>query len=278
MDFKTSTFMYLLGGAVVVFVLAQSLFFLIRAWKQGKKIGLAESTMKKTVVSSALFSVAPAIAILATVLTLSGALGIVLPWIRLSVIGNITYEVPAAQSALDALGLTGGLSREVTDKTAFSAAAWVMTLGSVMPLVILPFAVKFIQKKIGSVVHNNGGWANAMRNAAFSGLLSAFIGRAMLGCGDPDVLGVGKMKHKKSRRDPDASEHSELPLAGQAPLPASVRTEDVPSEQGGAACQSSPLACGPSQASEAKSDSPRTSACVPTEETPAALRAPSQEE
>ena len=93
-----------------------------------------------------------------------------------------------------------------------------------------------------------------------------------------DVLGVGKMKHKKSRRDSDASEHSELPLAGQAPLPASVRTEDVPSEQGGAACQSSPLACGPSQASEAKSDSPRTSACVPSEETPAALRAPSQEE
>ena len=191
MDFKTSTFMYLLGGAVVVFVLAQSLFFLIRAWKQGKKIGLAESTMKKTVASSALFSIAPSIAILATVLTLSGALGIVLPWIRLSVIGNITYEVPAAQSALDALGLTGGLSREVTDETAFSAAAWVMTLGSVMPLVILPFAVKFIQKEIGSAVHKNGAWANAMSTAAFTGLISAFIGRAILGSGEPDVLGDG---------------------------------------------------------------------------------------
>ncbi|MDQ9759348.1 DUF5058 family protein, partial [Acinetobacter baumannii] len=124
----------------------------IRAYRQGKKIGLSEKTMKKTIASSSLFSIAPSIAILATILTLSGALGIVLPWIRLTVIGNITYEVPAAESALEALGIVGGLSADVTDKTAFSAAAWVMTLGSVMPLVIVPFAVKFIQKKIGKAV------------------------------------------------------------------------------------------------------------------------------
>lgn len=37
MDFKESAFMYILGGIVVLFVIAQSLFFLIRAWKQGKK-------------------------------------------------------------------------------------------------------------------------------------------------------------------------------------------------------------------------------------------------
>lgn len=191
MDFKTSTFMYALGGLVALFVIAQSLFFLIRAYRQGKKIGLSEKTMKKTIVSSSLFSIAPSIAILATILTLSGALGIVLPWIRLTVIGNITYEVPAAESALEALGIVGGLSADVTDKTAFSAAAWVMTLGSVMPLVIVPFAVKFIQKKIGKAVHKNGAWADAMSSAAFVGLISAFVGRAILGSGDANTLGDG---------------------------------------------------------------------------------------
>lgn len=39
MDFKESGFMYALGGFIVIFVLAQSLFFLIRAWKQGKSWG-----------------------------------------------------------------------------------------------------------------------------------------------------------------------------------------------------------------------------------------------
>ena len=115
MDFKESGFMYALGGFIVVFVLAQSLFFLIRAWKQGKKLGLSTAIMRGTVTQSALFSLAPAISIVATILTLYGALGIVLPWIRLTVIGAISYEVPAAESAMEALGYTGGLSAEITD-------------------------------------------------------------------------------------------------------------------------------------------------------------------
>lgn len=191
MDFKESTFMYILGGCIVAFVLAQSLFFLIRACRQGKKIGLQSSTIKNTITSSAMFSVAPAISILATVLTLSGALGLVLPWIRLTVIGAISYEVPAAESAISAMGHTGGLSYEITDPVEFSAVAWVMTLGSVMPLILVPFLLKFIQKKIGGVVNKNAAWANAMSAAAFIGLISAFIGQAVLGTGEADEIGDG---------------------------------------------------------------------------------------
>ncbi|MGN1420431.1 MAG: DUF5058 family protein [Eubacterium sp.] len=191
MDFKESTFMYAIGGIVVLFVLAQSLFFLIRAWKQGKKIGMSTETLKGTVTQSALFSIAPAISIVATVLTLSGALGIVLPWIRLTVIGAISYEVPAAESAMEALGYTGGLSTEITSPLGFSTAAWVMTLGSIMPLVIIPFALKKIQKGIGKAVNKNGAWADTMSAAAFIGLISAFVGRAIVGQGDKAVLGDG---------------------------------------------------------------------------------------
>lgn len=191
MDFKESAFMYILGGLVVVFVLAQSLFFLIRAWKQGKKLGLSAAVMRGTVTQSALFSIAPAISIVATILTLSGALGIVLPWIRLTVIGAISYEVPAAESAMDALGYSGGLSTELTDPLGFSAAAWVMTLGSVMPLVIIPFAMKKIQKSIGKAVSKNTAWADVMSAAAFIGLISAFVGKAIVGQGDKAVLGDG---------------------------------------------------------------------------------------
>ena len=60
-----------------------------------------------------------------------------------------------------------------------------------MPLVIVPFAVKFIQKKIGKAVHKNGAWADAMSSAAFVGLISAFVGRAILGSGDANTLGDG---------------------------------------------------------------------------------------
>lgn len=128
---------------------------------------------------------------MATILTLSGALGIVLPWIRLTVIGAISYEVPAAESAMEALGYTGGLSAEITDPLGFSTAAWVMTLGSVMPLVIIPFAMKKIQNSIGKAVSKNTAWADVMSAAAFIGLISAFVGRAIVGQGDKAVLGDG---------------------------------------------------------------------------------------
>ena len=52
--------------------------------------------LKKTVGSSAVFTVAPAVAILLGVIALSRALGFPLPWLRLSVIGALTYETTAA--------------------------------------------------------------------------------------------------------------------------------------------------------------------------------------
>lgn len=191
-DFKESGFLYLLAGLVVLFVVSQSAFFLARAWREGKRIGLSRQTMRNTVATSALFSIAPSISIVATVLTLSGALGLVLPWIRLSVIGAITYEVPAAEAALNALGITGGLSGQVADPKAFATVAWVMTLGSILPLVIVPFALKKIQKGIGKAVgKQDAKWADAMSAAAFIGLISAFVGRAIMGQGEKAVLGDG---------------------------------------------------------------------------------------
>lgn len=92
---------------------------------------------------------------------------------------------------MEALGYTGGLSAEITDPLGFSTAAWVMTLGSVMPLVIIPFAMKKIQNSIGKAVSKNTAWADVMSAAAFIGLISAFVGRAIVGQGDKAVLGDG---------------------------------------------------------------------------------------
>lgn len=191
MDFKSDGFMYALGAAVVLFVIAQSVFFLVRAWRRGKALGLSAESLKKTVTSSALFTVAPAFAILATVLTLSGALGIVLPWIRLTVIGAINYEVPAAEAAIEAFGSAGGMSQEVTDPTVFATVAWVMTLGSILPLILVPFMLKKIQKGMSKAAEKNGKWADVMSAAAFIGLISAFIGRAIAGKGNTEVVGDG---------------------------------------------------------------------------------------
>ena len=191
MDFRQSPFMYALGAAVVVFVIAQSLFFLRKAWKRGREIGVPVSTLRSTVTSSVLFTIAPSMAIAATVLALSNSLGLVLPWIRLSVIGNISYEFTAATAAAESMGIEGGLSAPITDPTAFSAIAWVMTIGSIFPLILLPIFLKKIQSKIGKAASSNAKWTDLMSAAAFVGLIAAFVARAVAGKGEADTAGDG---------------------------------------------------------------------------------------
>lgn len=182
-NFKENSFMYLLAMIVVVFVVAQSLFFIIISWKRGKEIGLKRETLVNTVTSSILFTIAPAISILVTVIALANALGIILPWIRLTVIGNLAYETVAAESALSQFSAT--LNSEVTDPGQFSTIAWAMTIGACFPLVFLPFVCKKLQKKIGSVATKDEKTAkltDALAASAFIGIISAFIARAINGC------------------------------------------------------------------------------------------------
>lgn len=191
MDFKEDKFMLAIAIMIVLFVIAQALFFLIRAIKRARELGIEKSTIKNTIVSSGLFTIAPAIGIVATVLTLSAGLGYVLPWIRLTVIGNISYEVTAATNAIEAYGLTGGIANEITDPEVFGTVAWVMTLGSIMPLILIPLFLKKVQKRIGKATSKNSAWSSVMSAAAFIGLIAAFVARAIIGSGDKAIVGDG---------------------------------------------------------------------------------------
>ena len=65
MEFSTnSLFMYGVAVCVIIFVLAQSTFFLVRAYRRGKEIGFSSAALKKTIISTAVFTIAPAISFL----------------------------------------------------------------------------------------------------------------------------------------------------------------------------------------------------------------------
>lgn len=195
MDFKESGFMYAVGIFIVAFVIFQSMFFLIRAWRRGKEAGLSVRDMKNAVTSSALFTIAPAIAILATVITLAGTLGLVLPWIRLTVIGNLQYEVTAAKAAMESFAASGAaFGNSIEDPKIFAAVAWVMTVGSAFPLVLLPIFLKKIQSKIGKVTSGGGDskFGDIVSAATFIGLIAAFIGTAVAGTASTIEVGGEK--------------------------------------------------------------------------------------
>ena len=167
-------FLYVLAVTVVVFVLAQSTFFLVKAWRQARKIGMDKSTLNRVVSSSAVFTIAPAIAILLGVITLSSALGLPIPWLRMNVIGSIAYELPAAEVAATATGAS--LSERVTDPRVFSTIVWVMTLGIIPGILLVPIFMKRIQGGLTKAGSKDKKWREILMTALFLGMISAFLG------------------------------------------------------------------------------------------------------
>ena len=168
------SFLYLVTAAVIVFVLAQSVFFLLKAMRRAKELGIARVTIRRTISSTALFTIAPAVAILISVITLSAFLGLPFPWLRLSVLGALTYELPAATTTAGAMGLS--TSVPVTDASAFTAIAWVMTLGIIPGIILVLFGLKKIQKGVLSLKSKDNKWGTIFMDSLFLGMISAFLG------------------------------------------------------------------------------------------------------
>ena len=95
--------LFIFAGVLIAAVLAQSIYFLIKALRRSKAIGMDQSKIKRTIRTAAVFTIAPAVAIVISVIALSKSLGIPLPWLRLSVVGSLSYETIAAENAVSAM-------------------------------------------------------------------------------------------------------------------------------------------------------------------------------
>ena len=169
-----SSFLFGLAVFVILFVIAQSVFFLVRAYRRGIALGMEKKVLNKTIVSTAVFTIAPAISILLGIITLSKFLGIPLPWVRLSIIGAITYELPAATTTAQALGVS--LSETIMDPQAYSAIAWVMTLGIMPGMFVILCFLKKIQNGILKLKGKDDKWGDIFMTSLFLGMISAFLG------------------------------------------------------------------------------------------------------
>ena len=167
--------LFMLAGIIVLIVLAQSFFFLRKAWRRGKEIGMPMDKLRRVVIGTAVFTVAPALAIVISVISLSKKLGIPLPWMRLSVVGAITYETPAAANALSAMGLEWAKIQELT-ATQYVTVAAVMTMGIMVGIWLVPVVGKKLINGMINLEKRDKKWGEVFSAALFLGMISAFLG------------------------------------------------------------------------------------------------------
>ena len=167
--------LYLMAGLLVAVVLAQSVYFLVKAYRRSIQLGMDKAKIKKTIISAAVFTIAPAVAIVISVITLSRKLGIPLPWLRLSVVGSMSYETVAANNALSAIGQSLGSAQALTAQQ-YVNVLLVMTISIMMGIWLVPVIGKKLQKGMASLSNRDAKWADTFQSSLFIGMIAAFLG------------------------------------------------------------------------------------------------------
>jgi len=171
---------YLIVAIVLGFVTIMCFVFLMKSYRAGIKIGMDKKVLKKTILSSATFTLLPSISILLGVIALSGTLGVPFSWLRLSVIGALQYELNVAEIAAQSIGLTG-LRVDELSMGSFVTIFLVMTAGILGGVLCCIFFLKKYLGKIQSKPKKEGGESKPgfgahATTAMFVGLCAAYIG------------------------------------------------------------------------------------------------------
>lgn len=167
--------LFLLAGIIVAAVLAQSVYFLAKALSRSKELGMDQKKIRKTIKTAAVFTIAPAVSIVISVIALSKSLGIPLPWLRLSVVGSLSYEAIAAGNAVSAMGLTPGKIDSLTAQQ-FVNISLVMTLSIMVGIWLVPAIGKKLLGGMTTLENRDAKWVDIFQNAMFIGMISTFLG------------------------------------------------------------------------------------------------------
>ena len=175
LQIANSPIMYLISSIIILSVVGVCLLFFIKSYKEGLKIGMNKKDLKKVITSSAVFTVIPSVGILLGVITLSGSLGVPIPWLRLSVAGAIHYEVMAADMAAKASGLEA-LSPKFITPEILVTIVFVMTIGIIWGGLFCVLGLKKYQKTLEKSTSKDNKWGQILFNSVFIGLVCAFVG------------------------------------------------------------------------------------------------------
>lgn len=167
--------LFILAGVLVAVVLGQSVYFLVKALRRAKELGMDTAKIRKTIRTAAIFTIAPAVAIVLSVITLSKDLGLALPWLRLSVVGSLSYETVAAGNALSAMKLELGKVGQLTAQQYVNIAT-VMTASIMVGIWLVPAISKKLLGGVSKLQKRDAKWTDILSNAMFIGMIAAFLG------------------------------------------------------------------------------------------------------
>jgi hypothetical protein len=181
--------MWLASAGFVVIVFFQAIRISTITFKAGRKIGMTDGQLWRAFRTGLTTSIVPSIAVLLGLALLIPKLGLPFPWMRLSIIGSISYELMAAGIGAGAVvkdGLAGNMNG-----IAFSCAVWAMCVGCIFNLIMVAFFTPHIMKLKEKIAGGDEGWLKVMTAAAFFGAVGYMVAQPIVKRGSPLVALIG---------------------------------------------------------------------------------------
>ena len=178
--------LYIIGAILISYVLFESVVIYRKAYKRGLELGMTKTQLNETTRSSVIFSIVPSLPILIGLVTMIPLFGnVVIPWIRLSVIGSVSYETYAASQIKQA----AGVASLTENLQVYSTAIWTMTLSILSGMIILIFFYKQYTNKLEAIKIKNPRWSELLIAALFMGLVGT-IGAQQITMGGYNSLAL----------------------------------------------------------------------------------------
>lgn len=165
----------------ILFVVFQSIYFIMMARKRSKELGMEQKTVSKVMTNSAVFSILPSLPIIITLAALMPVLGKYIPWLRLSVIGSAMYESMCADLAITSFGY-GGLGDTSITPEVWVGVVWVMSIVAIGWPLCNVIGLRFYDKGMKKV---SGPFMGILAAALFIGLMAIMGVPRFLNFADP---------------------------------------------------------------------------------------------
>lgn len=178
-EVANSSLLYICVSIGILYVLSLTIVYLRKTWKRAVEIGISKDELKSVVKASLSFSFVPSLGIVVGLFSLVAMLGIPWPWFRLSVIGSVTYEIMAADTALSSIG--SALSTATGQD--FTLIMFVMSIGILGGLIGTIFFTKKIQMGTIKLKQKDPHWGVVAVSIFMTALLVVFIVPMILGFG-----------------------------------------------------------------------------------------------
>jgi hypothetical protein len=139
LEIANSPGMWVASSIVVVVIIVQAFVFMRKAYKTGLEMGISREAMQKAMRAGFISSIGPSLAVGLTLISLMVPMGSPYAWMRLSIIGSIPYELMAASTGAQVMGVE--LGGEGYDIYALSISMWTATIAAGGWLILCAFMI-----------------------------------------------------------------------------------------------------------------------------------------